>query len=457
MQAPNILTCVHCRSSRLVAADRHLDCADCGTSYPVLGGVPVLFDDVEILPGSRPDAVTARQILGAFGLPEDAISIQRIRELFAQKARFGGLLIETEAAQFLDRIRNTGHDVGSGSSTAANPGSGRVSTGKAQPRWIKSYIPRLLPTDQELLANVRFENIGTGTMHHDGVGRTAIAARWLDSDSHAVTSIPDTRTPLPIDLPPGRALTLPVRIRTPERAGRYSLVLLMVEEGVRWLDADVMSVPVQISGNPLAAAPPGWWLRDELLPDYQADHRRGVALLRDWLDAHAPGQPRILEIGGNAIPMIEDLPGELYNVDVDLLGLQICRLRQRHARRAMTILCADADNLPFPPGFFDVIVVFASLHHFPDPAALLGKLRSRLKPEGFIGLFCEPVGHIWPGDVPLSVRAELERGVNEQSFTPDEYARIFRLAELETAEAIVDKNSLKARLMARSVIPLAAA
>jgi SAM-dependent methyltransferase len=148
--------------------------------------------------------------------------------------------------------------------------------------------------------------------------------------------------------------------------------------------------------------------------------------------------------------MIEQVGGELHNIDVDLVGLQICALRQRRAGRAMTILCADAENLPYQAGFFDAIVIFASLHHFPNPAKLLDTLRNRLKPTGFIAVMCEPVGHIWPGAVMPEFLAELKRGVNEQSFTAEEYAWMFRAAELATAEAIIDKNSLKARLVPKA-------
>ncbi len=449
------LVCIHCRSSRLINLDRALECSDCGTSYPVLAGIPVIFDDVSVCPGPKPDPETARQILSAFGLPTDPITTQRVREFFGRKARYGGLLIETEAEQFLDRVRNTGYELNPSPGAAPDAVSSLVaaprSDGKARPRWTQNYVPRRLPPATELLANVRFENIGDAPMQGSGTGHYNVAVRWSDASGHPVPG-DDVRTPLPIDLLPGRALTLPVRLQTPPTPGRYTLSLLMVQEGVRWLDDDLLRVPVQITEDSVSQVPTNWWMRDEEFTDYNADHQRGMVLLRGWIEAHAPAHPRILEVGGNAIPMIEELDGELYNIDVDLLGLQVCRLRQRQRQRqrAMAVLCADANNLPFPPNFFDVIVIFASLHHFPNPASLLAGLRGRLKPGGFLGVMCEPVGHIWPGAVMPAYLAELQRGVNEQSFTPEEYTRIFNLAELDAAEAIVDKSSLKARLVARA-------
>lgn len=409
-----------------------------------------MFDNVAVSPGEKPSAAVARQILAAFSLPADAIAVERVRRLFAQTARYGGILIETEAAQFLDRVRNTGWDLGECVALETQPPmADPLDVGAARPNWLMNYIPRRMTAGETRLANVRFENAGTAPMRHAGTNPYTLAVRWHDA-AGTLVELEDCRTPLPIDLPPGRSLTLPVRLRVPDSPGSYTLTLLMVEEDVRWLDDDLLSVSVQVSTRVAPPTPAGWWIRDDGVQGYDADHDRGLDLLRSWVKAFAPPCPRILEIGGNAIPMIEQLEGDLYNIDVDLLGLQICSLRQQQARRRMTVVCADAANLPFPVEFFDVIVVFASLHHFPDPATVLADLRVRLKPGGFFAIMCEPVGHIWPGAVLPEYLRELNRGANEQSFTPEEYVHIFGRAELETLEAIVDKDSLKARLKPRS-------
>ncbi len=194
--------------------------------------------------------------------------------------------------------------------------------------------------------------------------------------------------------------------------------------------------------------PPHWEVNDNKPVGYIADHERGFALMRDWLQRHpaAPGL-RLLEIGGNAKPMLGRVPGEAYNVDVDLLGLQVGCVVRRARGNFVTIVCADVQNLPFPEAFFDAIVMFATLHHFPDPGAVLRSLRQHLRPGGFIGLFCEPVGHIWPGAVDPDFAEELHHGVNEQSFTLAEYAQIFRQARLDAPDVVVDHNSLKAYLV----------
>ena len=440
------LCCVVCRSYDLAVGEQHYCCSMCGTEFPVIGDVPVMFDNVKLSMGSRPDIQAARQVLDAFDLPEDAIGVERLRRLFSLKVDFGSQLIKVEAAQFLDRMRNSGYSV----DRAASPSEGdskeeEHNSTSAIAHWLLSYIPRILPPGEELLGNIRLKNAGTLPMRHEGNGRITLATRWYNADGENLKAA-DLRTPLPLDLMPEQALTLPVRFITPHVEGDYMLSVVLVEEGVRWAEDEALFLALKIRrALPPPAARPWTLLTEEF--DYDEDHRRGVAMLRDWVQDYAPENPRLLEVGGNAIPMIETLIGELHNVDVDLLGLQVCSMRQRRARRSMTILCADAGNLPYQAAFFDGIVIFASLHHFPDPAGLLASLKSRVKPTGFIAVLCEPVGHIWPGAVLPEYLAELERGVNEQSFTTEEYAQIFRAAELEVAEAVVDKNSLKARLV----------
>jgi SAM-dependent methyltransferase len=157
---------------------------------------------------------------------------------------------------------------------------------------------------------------------------------------------------------------------------------------------------------------------------------------------------RVLEVGGNANPMAARLSGvDLYNLDVDTIGLQMGEMALRREGLSAAFVCADAEDLPFPPGFFDAVVMFATLHHFPDPARVLGHVATRVKPGGFVGVFCEPVGHVHPGTVDPLFLSELRKGVNEQSFTASEYDAIFRRARLRAQEAFIDSYSLKARLV----------
>ena len=454
------LRCTVCRSPDLDFSAHSILCRRCGQQCPVLGGVPVMFETVSVRSGTAVDEPAARQVLAAFELPDDPLSLLNIRSLMRQQVLFGGSLIQVESQQFLDRVRSSGHDIAPEASLPDTPASparpGVMPDLAVVPRygWSKNYMPRRVKAATEFLANMRLENRGNVAMLRDGPGRVMVAARWQDPDGTAMPVI-DMRTPLPIDLQPGQAVTLAVRIVPPARPGSCQLILTLVQEQVRWLDDDRITMTIQVEPEIPEPLPDGWVLLDEPPASYNADHLRGRDLLESWLAAHVrdprsgpqPYRPRVLEVGGNVFPMSAGMEIELVNVDVDLLGLQIGRLVARRRGLAMSLVCADAFNLPFAAGYFDAIVIFASLHHFPDPAALLEQLRHKLRPGGFIGLFCEPVGHIWPGAIDEPFLAELEKGVNEQSFSLREYELMFRQADLDAAEVVDDRNSLKARLI----------
>ena len=451
------LRCTVCRSLELDFAADVITCRDCGQECPVLGGVPVMFETVSVHNGEAVDEGAARQILAAFKLRDDPLSLLRMRTMMRKRVRFGGSLIQVESTQFLDRVRNSGHEVGPDAAAAPPAAPERIAGDRTAelavvPRygWSKNYVPRRLQAGAELFANMRLENQGAVTMRRSGTGRVMIAQRWQHRDG-AAAAAPDLRTPLPIDLHPGQAVTVAVGLAPPPRPGPYLLMLTLVQEQVRWLDDDAVTMAVSVEQEVPGPVPQGWTALPQPPDSYDADHRRGRDMLAAWLTEHLdlPGghRPRLLEVGGNAVPMCAGMDAELVNVDVDLLGLQVGHMIARDRGLAMSQLCADAFNLPFAAGYFDAIVIFASLHHFPDPAALLEHLRRKLRPGGFIGLFCEPVGHIWPGAVNRAFLDELEKGVNEQSFSLREYELMFRQAELTAAEVVVDFNSLKARLV----------
>ena len=446
------LRCIVCCSLDLDSTTGFVLCRGCGQEYPILGGVPVMFESVSVAKAAPVEASAAQQILAAFDLDSDALSVLRMRFLMRQRVRFGNALIQVESQQFVDRVRNTGHAVGGGDQ--AESGAARDLAAVPRFRWTKTYLPRRMPAGGEIVASARLENCGDTTLHARGAGLAKVALRWQHR-SGGPAEAPDLRTELPIDIRPGQTVTVAIRIAPPAQPGRYLLTLCLVQEQVRWLDDAALTLPVSVVPAVPADVPEGWVVLPDPPASYDADHTHGRALLADWLEAHAPAQPRVLEVGGNAVPMVSllgrDLGQGLVNVDVDLLGLQVAALRDAKEGAApasrMHHVCADAFDLPFPSGYFDAIVIFASLHHFPDPAALLEHLRRKLRPGGFIGLFCEPVGHIWPGAIDAAFLAELERGVNEQSFSLREYELMFANAELVAEEVLVNKDSLKARLV----------
>ena len=445
MLAVSVLRCVGCGSGGLQPGHDVLDCPQCGRAYPVLAEVPVMFSDVGVMRGPLLEPDVARTVLRAMDLTPDPISLLRVRRASGARARFGDRLIGVESAQFLRRVHASGFPIPE--HIMEPPAPPDSSDGEPQVRWVTDYIPRVIAPGSRFLANVRFENTGAGPMRQAGEGRVTVAFQWFDVTGTRV-AVEDLRTPLAVDLPPGQALTLPISLAAPDAPGRYTLMIRMVMEGVRWLEPDFGPIRIAVREGAGFVPPPHWDLNDNKPVSYIADHERGFALMQGWLQRHpAAPQLRLLEIGGNAKPMLGRVPGEAYNVDVDLLGLQVGCVVRRARGNYVTIVCADVQNLPFPEAFFDAIVMFASLHHFPNPGAVLRSLRPHLRPGGFIGLFCEPVGHVWPGDVDPDFAEELQHGVNEQSFILAEYDQIFRQARLEARDLVVDHNSLKATLV----------
>jgi SAM-dependent methyltransferase/uncharacterized protein YbaR (Trm112 family) len=444
------LECPRCRSADLDGHGGRLECRDCGSSYPVLGRVPVMFRDAVPVTADEPAPEAARQLLEAFGLGSDSVDALRVRQMFRRQARFGDEQVQVESAQFLDRVRSSGHGVGARERAADEDAPPPPDTAEVpRYRWTTlDHVPRRLPRGDEVTANVRFRNTGAVAFRHRPPNEVNVHVSWFDEAGEPVEA-PDVRTPLPLDVPPGREITLPVFIPTPDVAGRMLLQLSFVQEGVRFLHGDAKRIPVAVGGAPGPALPDGW-VRHEAPPrSYDDDHRRGQEALERWLRPLRGAQRmRVLEVGGNANPMAARLSGvDLYNLDVDTIGLQMGEMALRREGLSAAFVCADAEDLPFPPGFFDAVVMFATLHHFPDPARVLGHVATRVKPGGFVGVFCEPVGHVHPGTVDPLFLSELRKGVNEQSFTASEYDAIFRRARLRAQEAFIDSYSLKARLV----------
>lgn len=441
------LRCVACGTGGLECAEDALLCPSCGRLYPILAGLPVMFSDAVPVRGPLLEPAVVRTVLRAMDLPADTGNMLRVRQASGARAIFGDTLVATESAQFLRRLHTSGYPIPAQLLDPPDDPQPEQPPGEPRCRWLADYIPRLLAPGERLQANIRFENTGPGPMRHDGHGRGTIAFAWRNAAGDSAP-VEDLRTPLPVDLPPGQAMTLPVRLVAPAIPGRYTLTLQFVLEGLRWLEPAHGPLTITVREGARFVPPAHWRINANEPSDYLADQARGIAILQDWLARSPdPAALRMLEIGGNAKPILGYLPGESYNVDVDLLGLQVGCVVRRARGNFVQVVCADARRLPFAERFFDAIIMFASLHHLPDPAALLRGLRPHLRPGGFIGIFCEPVGQVWPGVVPQAFAEELRRGVNEQGFSLAEYAQIFAAAGLEAEDLVLDHNSLKARLV----------
>ncbi len=132
-----------------------------------------------------------------------------------------------------------------------------------------------------------------------------------------------------------------------------------------------------------------------------------------------------------------------YNVDVDAYGMIVGKLMREGSDSGVTFIVADGMALPMLPRSIDMIVLFATFHHFPDPIGLLSRLREFVADDGLICLMCEPIGHVHADSIPGEYLEEIRKGVNEQSFQLWEYEQMFDAAGLDIVAAQIDIGSAK--------------
>ena len=101
------------------------------------------------------------------------------------------------------------------------------------------------------------------------------------------------------------------------------------------------------------------------------------------------------------------------------------------------------------PRSIDMLVMFATFHHFPDPIELLSRLSDLVADDGLICLMCEPIGHVQKESIPEDYLIEVFRGVNKQSYQLWEYKQMFEAANLDVVSVQIDVGSLKIALRPR--------
>lgn len=466
----NELQCVRCGSLKLEIEPRSIQCQHCHTRYQVLQGVPILFPDAIVQTiDKKPSKAFVSSLTDAMSLPLDAETIAEIQAIFSTTYRFGDFLLDAEN-QFLQRLEAYGvsvteskkhqaqsfnfvpHSQGGLKQKALKKIKKLFATEEPENsqqelpiryRWVLDYLPRVMQTGTEFTGNVRIENIGAVPICSAGIAPVLASYHWR-TETGKMFIFEGCRTPLPIALSTGQQLTLPLKIQTPDRAGKYILELTLLQEGKAWLDADAKQIPIQVVLESLPDPTIDWKITTQEL-SYTGDHDRSLELLKNRLEKTGKSRLKLLEIGGNVHPLVFRFDGDIYNLDVDIYGLQIGALLNQHWQRNVQFICADAQALPFADGTFDAIVLVSALHHFPDLVAFLRSLACKLQPGGFIAALSEPVGHYYGANIAPELLRDLVSGVNEQTFTLPEYADIFRRAGLE-AEVAVDAGSLKAFL-----------
>ncbi len=442
-----------------------------GIIYPVVGGVAVVVPGVRVEPRSTPIAgTTIDQLLDALAL--GPLNRPAIEQAFSHRFIFKEEWIQTEADQFLHRVGSSHEGLRHAlNSDAPQPEAALVSRpskfsipalrralrlaksrpiveqGAEPPRLSSIFTLSKLRPKACVSVNIRLENCGRTTLTSDGNAPFRLSYYWIDAEG---TPAEGRRTELLDPLLPGRSITMPLFIDTARKAGRYTLSIRSVVEGVRWFDDSIVEYDIEVGPGPSTVDDPPWPLTGRHF-EYMADHFEGIRLLGVWRDTlfDRPVE-RVVELGGNANPMIDhfDAP-QRYNVDVDAYGMIVGNLARADNADRVRFIVADGMDLPMQPRSIDMIVLFATFHHFPDPIGLLSRLSDFVADDGLICLMCEPIGHLHPDTVTQDFLDEIRRGVNEQSFALWEYQQMFDAANLHVVAAQIDVGSAKIALRPR--------
>jgi len=172
-------------------------------------------------------------------------------------------------------------------------------------------------------------------------------------------------------------------------------------------------------------------------------------MVEDFIRDHYDRRLTLLEIGGGAHPQTAWFPSlaAVVNIDISLpllmFGVLFFSVVNPSYGEHLSFVCCNANHLPFGNNSFDGIVIFSTLHHFPEPENLLAGVSRALKANGFVAVMCEPVG-CNPHD-PAFTR-DLLKGINEQTFSLEEYLAIFKKSGLSPISVQIDGTDLKAFL-----------
>ena len=440
------LRCAACGHASWRPDSDDLTCVACETAVPT-------YNRVADMHGLAPDHTAAdpsralalaRPVAEALDLPRDEASIAAVAEVLGRASMTAhDADLDAEIRDIADRfgiVEGTEPPVESAAPTRPPEPLGLVVE--------RHYLPDAFEAGTKVTCNVRFRNRGAVALTSTSDPPLLIGYRWLDARG-ALVPAGEHRTRIPIVVSPGRAITLPVEVEVPCTVGRHTLVVCPVIECERWAPECGAAKSVEI--------------RREVSRDHRFDLRREVEGLT-YAEDHevalkqlgteaasllaSPGR-RILEIGGGASPLVAWLgPHDAVNVDISLPLLELGSRWYAHHRpgaedERIAFMCADATHLPFEGDSFDVVALFATLHHFPKPEGLLSECRRTLTRDGLVAVLCEPVNDTLETDETLR---DLDKGVNEQVFTIPEYVRIFAAAGLEPIAGNLAGGSLRAFL-----------
>jgi SAM-dependent methyltransferase len=113
----------------------------------------------------------------------------------------------------------------------------RLKAERQVPQYAAEFLaydgPTSAPAASRIEARVRVKNVGRAEWHSEGPNPTTVSYRWLTADGVAV-EVPEVRSPFGAVVRNGDETTVQFVAETPDRGGRYTLVIDIVREGITW-------------------------------------------------------------------------------------------------------------------------------------------------------------------------------------------------------------------------------
>ena len=107
----------------------------------------------------------------------------------------------------------------------------------------------------------------------------------------------------------------------------------------------------------------------------------------DWLEPKEAERILVLHVGGGVLSLkIAEKGCEVYGIETSEHAIKHAKRLAKREKIACEFVVGNAEDLPYPDGYFDKIVCSSSLEHFKEDIKALKEMHRVLKPNGKVVL-----------------------------------------------------------------------